>query len=102
MGRTDSESSESVINSGRVSSPPMAEAMYVVIRNQEKFNVVYRAKHIATLKNTVPDLLSKNKIEEAMALTRKRWGKAYLLEVPTEMRQRWLEDKNRAVKAASH
>jgi hypothetical protein len=68
----------------------MAEAMYVVVRNQDKFNVVYRAKHIATFKNTVPDMLSKNKIEEAMALTRERWGKAYLFEVPTEMRQRWL------------
>lgn len=102
LGRTDSESSESVINSGRVSSPPMAEAMYVVVRNQDKFNVVYRAKHIATFKNTVPDMLSKNKIEEAMALTRERWGKAYLFEVPTEMRQRWLEDEDRVVKAASH
>jgi len=47
-------------------------------------------------------MLSKNKIEEAMALTRERWGKAYLFEVPTEMRQRWLEDEDRVVKAASH
>ena len=80
----------------------LRHSLYVVVRNQEKFNVVYRAKHIATFKNTVPDMLSKNKIEEAMALTRERWGKAYLFEVPTEMRQRWLEDEDRVVKAASH
>ena len=64
LGRTDSESSESVIKSDRVSGPPMAEAMYVVVRNQDKFYIVYRAKHIATFKNTVPDMLSKNKLRK--------------------------------------
>lgn len=102
LGRTDSESSESVINSGRVSSPPMAEAMYIVTRNQDKFNIVYRVKHIPSLDNTIPDMLSKNRIAEALALTKERWGKAYLLEIPPEMRQRWLEDESRVVKAASH
>jgi len=102
LSRTDSESTVHIINSKRVSSASMAEAFHVVIDNEDRFQVGYRAEHIPTETDKVSDFLSRGKIRKALELAKTTFPEAFIFTIPEDMLQRWEIGEVIVRRAASH
>jgi hypothetical protein len=101
FSRCDNLSSVMVVEAGRAKSPAMTEALRIIkeveIGKEGEPRMRMRLKHIGTYENKVADLLSRGKIEEAMAMVRARWGVCRVGHLDAA----WVAESERRVREAS-
>jgi len=70
-----------VVETNRPGSPAMREALLIKIEQEGIFRIRGRLEHIPTGDNTIEDLLSHTRIEEASQLLSARWGFVHRIEI---------------------
>jgi hypothetical protein len=93
VGRSDSSSTCDVINSGRLSSVYMAEALDAVIAAERAVGLRVQLQHIDAEDNQIADLLSHGRqlgrLQKALALMEPRFGKPCCVTIPPTFVAGW-------------